>query len=113
MILGMDWLYTHRTKVDYYDKVIECFDDNEEQRILQGKKKATSIKMVTTMQEKRSRRKGCVSFAVHISSDKGKDVEDAEVLIRYLILQQFQDVFPIEISEFPPHKEVDFSIELV
>ena len=28
-----------------------------------------------------------VLFVVHISSDKGKDVEDAEVLSRYPILQ--------------------------
>lgn len=52
-------------------------------------------------------------FPVHISSDKGKEVEDANVLGRYPVLQQFQDVFPIDISEFPPHKEVYFSIELV
>lgn len=52
-------------------------------------------------------------FAVHISSDKGKEVEDAEVLIWYLVLQEFHNVFPIYISKFLPHKEVDFSIELV
>lgn len=28
MLLGMDWLYLHRTKVDCYDKEIECVDDN-------------------------------------------------------------------------------------
>lgn len=33
-------------------------------------------------------------FVVHISSDKGKDVEDVEVSKRYPILQHFQDVFP-------------------
>ena len=53
---------------------------------------------MTTMQVKRSHRKGCVLFSVHISSDKGKDVEDAKVLRRYPILQQFQDVFPVDIS---------------
>jgi len=47
------------------------------------------VRMVTSMQVKRSSRKGCVLFAVHISSGKGKDVEDVEVLKRYLILQQF------------------------
>jgi len=52
-------------------------------------------------------------FVIHISSEKGKDVEDDEVLKRYPILQQFQGVFPIEISVFYPHREVDFSIELV
>jgi len=54
---------------------------------LQGNKKATLVRMVIAMQENHSHRKGCVLFVVHISSDKGKDVEDAEVFKRYLILQ--------------------------
>jgi len=49
---------------------------------------------------------------MHISSDKGKEVEDADVLSRYPVLQQFKDIFLEDIIEFPPHKEVDFSIEL-
>eukprot|EP00253_Pinus_taeda_P016484 PITA_16484 len=98
------------TKVDCYEKYIECLDDTKEQRIFQGKKKETSIIMVTSMQAKHSRGKRCVIFAMHISSDNDKDVEDVEVLRRYPILQQFQDVF---LAEFSPHREVDFSIELV
>ena len=69
--------------------------------------------MVTTMQAKHNHRKGCVLFAVHVSSDKGKDVEDTKVLNRYPVLQLFQDVFSIEISELPPQRELDFYIELV
>ena len=49
MLLGMDWLYLHRTKVDFYNKAIEYLDENGEPRVLQGKKKATSIRMVTAM----------------------------------------------------------------
>lgn len=82
----MDWLYLHRTKVDYYDKAIECVDENGGLRILQGKKKATSVRMVTTMQAKCSRSNGRKLFAIHISSDKGKEVEDADVLNMYLVL---------------------------
>ena len=70
MLLGMDWLYLHRTKVDCYDKAIECVDDDGEPRVLQGKKKTTSVRMVTTMQAKCSRMKWCKLFAVHIYSDK-------------------------------------------
>ena len=69
------------------------------------------MKMVTIMQAKRYRRKGCIT--VHISSDKGKGFEAANVLSRYPILQEFQDVFPTNISKFPPHREVGFYIELV
>ena len=87
MFLGMDWLYLHRTKVECYYKVIECLDDNGEWRIARSKKKTTSIRMVKAMQEKHSRRKGCVLFAVYISSDKGKGFEDAKVFSGYPILQ--------------------------
>jgi len=86
MLLGMDWLYLHRTNVDSYDKSIKCADDNGEPKVIEGKKKATSVRMVTTMQAKCSLRKGCKLFAVHISSDKGKEVEDTDVLSRYPIL---------------------------
>ena len=113
MILDMNRLYFHGRKVDCYDKSILCLDDNGERRILHGKKKATSVRMVTAMQENRSHKKQCVLFAVHIYSDKGKDVEDAEVMKKYLILQQFQDVFLTKILELLPHREVEFSIELV
>ena len=88
-------------------------DENGEQRILQGKKKATSVRMVTTMKAKCNHRKGCVLFAVHISCDKGKEAKDADVLSKYLVLEEFHDVLSTEILEFPPNREVDVSIELV
>jgi len=50
LLLGMDWLYLYRTKVDCYDKAIECLDDNGEPRVLRGKMKTTLVRMVTTMQ---------------------------------------------------------------
>jgi len=87
MLLGMDWLYLHKTKVDCYEKSIECVDDNGEPRFLQGKKKSILVRMMTTMQAKCIRRKGCKLFTVHIYSDKGKAFEDEDVLRRYPVLQ--------------------------
>ena len=113
ILLGMDWLYLHMTKLDCYEKSIECLDNNGEQIFLQGKNKSISVRMVTTMQAKHSRRKGCVLFEVHISSEKGNEVVDVDVLRRYPDLQQFQDILLVEISEFPPHNKVVFSIELI
>ena len=80
MPLGMEWLFIHRTKVDCYDKAIQGLDDDGERRILQGKKKPTSVRMVTAMQENHSGGKGSVLFTMHISSDKGKEDDDDEVL---------------------------------
>jgi len=52
------------------------------------------VRMVTTMQAKWSCRKGCVMFTVHVSSDKGKDVQDEKIFKRYHVLKQFHDVLP-------------------
>eukprot|EP00253_Pinus_taeda_P034736 PITA_34736 len=82
MILDKDWLFTHKTKVDCYEKATEFLDYNGEKRILQGKKNPTLMRMVTTMHAKCNCKKGCVLFVVHVSSDKGKDVENDEVLKR-------------------------------
>ena len=65
------------------------------------------------MKAKHTRKKGCVLYVVHISSDKDKEIEDAYFLSRYPALQQFEYVFLAKISDLPPHREVDFSIELV
>lgn len=62
-------------------------DDYGEKIILKGKKKLTSVRMVRSIQSKHSNRKGCLLFIVHISSDKGKDVKDVEVLKRYPVLE--------------------------
>lgn len=110
MLLSMELLFTHRTMIDCYEKEIEFPDDYGERRILQGKKRPTLVRIVTTMKAKCSIRKRCVLFAVHISNEKWNDVQDDEVLRRYPILQKFQDMFPVEILELPRHEQVYFYI---
>ena len=73
-------------KVECYDKAIECLDDDGERRVLWGKKKPILVGMVTTIQAKHNYRKGCLLFAMHISSEKGKEVEDAIFLSEYPVL---------------------------
>lgn len=65
------------------------------------------------MQTKCIYRNGCVLFSAHISSDKGKDVKDVEILKRYVVLKKFEEMFLVYISEFRPHREVEFYIDLV
>lgn len=80
MLLGMDWLYIHRTKVDCYDKAIECLYDDGERRILQGKNKHASVRMVIVMQATCSSKKGCVMFEIHISSEEEGQCNEMQCL---------------------------------
>jgi len=97
MLLGMDWFYPHRSKLDCYENIIECLDDDGEKRILQGEKKPTSMRMVTTMQAKHNYRKGCVLFIVHVPSDKGKDVKDIETLRGIWFYNSFKMYFQLSV----------------
>jgi len=99
--------------VDYYEKAIECLDDNGEQRILHGKKKETSIRMVKIMQEKCNHWKGCVLVAVHIYSDKGNDVDDVEVLSKCLVSHSFRIYFLQIFSSFLLKGKWNFTLNLV
>jgi len=47
MLLGIDRIYLHRTKVDSFDKSIECVNDSGEKRTLEGNKNPTSMRMLT------------------------------------------------------------------
>ena len=62
------------------------------------------------MQLKKFCRNGCQLYAAHIletSGDENVRLED------YQVLQEFRDVFPDEIPELPPKRDIDFTIELV
>ena len=62
---------------------------------------------------KKSVRKGCKFFVVHVMNDKHMNKDDKLKFDDILILKEFSDVFPEEIPGLPPQRELDFTIELV
>jgi len=60
---------------------------------------------------KRSIRKGCKIFDVHIIDNKE---ESNQMNVGDIpILRDLQDVFPEEVPGLPPKQEIDFNIDLV
>ena len=57
-------------------------------------------------------RKGCQLFAI-IISDREEGSEGEPSLDDFPILQEFADVFPLELPGRPPPRAVDFHIDLV
>ena len=39
ILISMTWMATHRTKVYYYGKSLECIDDEWEEKVFQGIRK--------------------------------------------------------------------------
>jgi hypothetical protein len=54
-------------------------------------------------------RKGCLLYAIHVL----ESVEDDKPSHKdHPTLREYRDVFPEEVSDLPPRRDIDFSIEL-
>jgi len=107
LIVGMDWLEAHWAVLDCRGKILHFLNDEGQSMVLHGNKRPVSLRFISSVQLKRSLRKGCQMFAV-TSLNEGDD-SSLEI---YPVLSEFPDVFPKELPGLPPKREIDFSIEL-
>jgi hypothetical protein len=89
-LISMDWLEKHQSKVDYYNKVVECFDEQGNPREVKGISHPISIINISALQLRKFFKKGFQVYGVHIFysiKDKGLKFED------YKLLQEYVDMF--------------------
>ena len=110
VVLGMDWLGSHRASINYRKKTNMYQDDLGKDVKIAGIPRPISLRMISAMQVKRSFHKRCQIFVVTVN-----ELEEEEPMRKTLdhpILQENADVFPSEIPGMPPKREIDFSIDL-
>jgi hypothetical protein len=84
LLIGMDWLAAHKTKLDCYSKTLECENGEGRRVTLQGIQKHVSVRQISTLQVKKYCRKGCPLYAIQVL----KSVEnDKPSLENYTILR--------------------------
>jgi hypothetical protein len=58
-LIGMDWMAAHKSKLDYYNKNLECEDEEGKKITLQGVQKPISMRQISALQVNKCCRKGC------------------------------------------------------
>ena len=111
MIIGMDWLEKNKAVLDCYEKTLKYKGEYETTRTTQGIPKPILVRQVTTMQFKKCMRKGCQVYTIQVTNLLEKD--DKPNMEYFVVLCHFRDVFVDEIPEFPPRREIDFSIDML
>jgi hypothetical protein len=106
----MDWLASHKAKLDCYNKTLECENEEGRRVTLQGIQNHVSVTQISTLQVKKYCRKGCPLYAIQVLNS----IEDEKPSLKnHPILREYKDVFLEEVPSLPPRRDINFSIELV
>jgi hypothetical protein len=109
LLIGMDWLATHKARLDCYHKTLDCVSKEGKRINLQGIQKYVSVGKISALQMRKYYRKGCPLYAIQVlKTNKGDRPSPDD----HPILSEYKDVFPEEVSGLPPKRDIDFSIEI-
>jgi len=97
VILGMDWLASNHVVIDYRQRRV-VFPNAE------------GLALISSNQTGKEIEAGVTCFMIVAQTEKKSTVEKISMI---LVVDEYAYVFPNEIPELPPSKDVDFSIDLI
>ncbi|XP_075486417.1 uncharacterized protein LOC142526027 [Primulina tabacum] len=109
IILGMDWLAKNNAMVDCKGKKVKLITPNQEEFVYQGQPKERKS-LLSSSQAWRAMKSGEDIYLAMVSEVR----EEVEMKLEdILIVREFPDVFPEELSGTVPNREVEFEINLL
>ncbi|XP_076888153.1 uncharacterized protein LOC143538479 [Bidens hawaiensis] len=108
IIVGMNWLSVQRAEIVCFDKFIRISLSNGQILRVSGEKPpSSSLNHITCFQAQTYLRKKYVAFIAHVMEKKERKIEDT------LVIREYPEVFPEDVSSLPPTHEVEFRIDLM
>ena len=98
-ITGMNWLEYNHVRINCFSKSVYSSSAEEE----------SGAEFLSTKQLKQLARDGILMFSLMASLS----LENQAVIDKLQVVCDFPEVFPDEIPDVPPEREVEFSIDLV
>ncbi|XP_072060315.1 uncharacterized protein [Arachis hypogaea] len=102
MILGFDWLSKNRILLDCFERTIRFMPEGENRAVVATGYYLNSVMVHYSGEE-------CQGYILLAANALG----DAQNLDQIPMVRDFPEVFPEDIPEFPPQREIEFAIELV
>ena len=105
----MDWLSKHRATLDCYKKEVRLVHLKEPGVIFRGIRREIAPSLINAMTASKMLRKGCQGYLAFVVDRR----QDGTRLEDILIVKEFPNVFPDDISSLPPNREVEITIDLI
>ncbi|XP_075481157.1 uncharacterized protein LOC142521868 [Primulina tabacum] len=107
-IVGMDRLTIYRATIDCFHGIVRFRLNFGKKWNFNGKVSRAKIPLISSLEMSRLLSQGNEGYLVYTV-----DTEKVESTLSEIpVVNEFQDIFPDEIPEFPPSREIEFSIEL-
>ena len=109
VILGMDWLSRHQVVVDCkMERVTFRTRSGEEVTFIDESSNYLS-NVISAATARTMVRKGCEAYLVYVIDTKKVEPSLSDIPT----VSDYPDVFPKELPGFPPHREIEFAIDVV
>ncbi|XP_075091634.1 uncharacterized protein LOC142171828 [Nicotiana tabacum] len=109
VIMGMDCLASCCASIDCHSKLIHFDFPGEPCLVWKGITPLTEGKIISYVKARRMINNGCLGFIATVHDTRLEDVTIDSVPV----VRKFADVFPEDLPELPPIREIEFSIDLV
>ncbi|CAA0837966.1 Unknown protein, partial [Striga hermonthica] len=110
LILGMDWLSIYHADIRCHDREITLYLPGDDSITFFGSKNRSLPHVVSMAKSTKLLRRGnCQGYLVSLVDDSQKARSPHDVPV----VREFVDVFPDELPEGPPNRQVEFSIDLI
>ncbi|KAM0001052.1 putative nucleotidyltransferase, Ribonuclease H [Helianthus debilis subsp. tardiflorus] len=108
MVVGMDWLSKHQAEILCKEKIVRIPLPDGESLSVKGHRSGTMVGIITAMRAQQYLQKGYPAMLVLVTNAQSEErkIEDLPVV------REFADVFPEELPGLPPHRQVEFQIDL-
>uniref|UniRef100_A0A251VPE0 RNA-directed DNA polymerase n=1 Tax=Helianthus annuus TaxID=4232 RepID=A0A251VPE0_HELAN len=108
VVIGMDWLSQHQAEILCSEKIIRIPRSGQEPLEVQGDKSGAVVGIISFLKAQKCLRKGHIAILALVSDAtvKEKKLEDIP------IVRDYPQVFPEDLPGLPPHRQVEFQIEL-
>jgi hypothetical protein len=108
VMIGMDWLESHDVILNCKMKWLSLVNDEGQRRVIVGQNQGVSLRFISSLQLRKSMRKGCKIYAILALNEKGV----AEGLEHLPVVREFADIFPEELPGMSSERELEFTIDL-
>ncbi|KAI3797412.1 hypothetical protein L1987_32669 [Smallanthus sonchifolius] len=108
VIVGMDWLSKNQAEIICHEKIVRIPLPNGEILSVQGERVGTVMGIISFMKAQKCLRKGHTAILALVAEQPSEEnkIEDIP------IVREFLEVFPEDLPGLPPHRQVEFQIDL-